>query len=75
MHLPLRPADSGVDECALGIDICHKTRAECVDLPSGYMCLCLAGYKGNGKTCEGNILQRAFERIINKTVTCRQNTL
>ena len=41
-----------VDECALGTHDCD-VNAYCTDTHPSFKCTCMAGYKGDGKTCEG----------------------
>ena len=43
-----------IDECALGVDNCHDTPAYCTDVVGGeesFNCACIAGYTGDGVTC------------------------
>ena len=46
--------DSDIEECALGEDNCHATLATCTDVVGGedsFNCTCIAGYTGDGVTC------------------------
>ncbi|CAB3388254.1 Hypothetical predicted protein [Cloeon dipterum] len=40
----------GAATCAFGASECHS-KAECVNYPDGFCCLCQDGYYGNGKNC------------------------
>lgn len=56
-----------INECTLNPDICGL--GKCIDTPTGYECLCNAGYRlGNSKKCEGmNNIQskkKQFNNII-----------
>ncbi|CAH2325525.1 signal peptide, CUB and EGF-like domain-containing 2 isoform X3 [Pelobates cultripes] len=48
---PASRTQSGVDECAEGIDGCHID-AICQNTPNSYKCICKTGFKGDGTTCE-----------------------
>ncbi|XP_053305084.1 signal peptide, CUB and EGF-like domain-containing protein 2 [Spea bombifrons] len=48
---PAARTPSGVDECAQGTDKCHID-AICQDTPTAYKCICKAGFKGEGTSCE-----------------------
>ena len=45
-----------VDECALGLDDCHSD-AICQNTPKLYKCTCKVGYTGEGKKCEGKVME------------------
>ena len=47
-----------VDECARGEDECSDF-AQCFNTVGSYACSCVAGYTGDGRTCEG-----VFMRIL-----------
>lgn len=42
------------DPCAEGSDGCHID-AICQTTQGSYKCTCKAGFKGDGKHCEGNV--------------------
>ena len=42
-----------VDECALGPDKCGA-HARCTNEPGSFVCMCEAGYSGDGRNCSGN---------------------
>lgn len=50
----------GVTTCSYGAAECHS-KAECVNHPTGFCCICQDGYYGNGKNClqDGNILNKS----------------
>ena len=44
--------DADIDECALGLDICHPN-ATCHNTAGNYTCMCIPGFTGDGFTCTG----------------------
>ncbi|XP_078662840.1 protein kinase C-binding protein NELL2-like isoform X2 [Branchiostoma floridae x Branchiostoma belcheri] len=49
------------DHCLDGNE-CHSN-ATCVNMPTGYTCVCKEGFLGDGRTCTGNtdvVIQKAF---------------
>ena len=42
-----------IDECADMTDTCDDSLAICTNTVGSFMCTCIAGYSGNGVTCEG----------------------
>lgn len=42
---------TNINECARGVHDCHEN-AECIDEDGGYMCLCHAGFSGDGRSCK-----------------------
>ena len=45
-----------IDECTQSVMPCDLN-AECQNSPGSFSCACKTGYKGNGKTCAGNICE------------------
>ena len=41
-----------IDECARGRDNCD-INAECINTGGSFLCVCRAGYEGNGQQCTG----------------------
>ena len=53
-----------IHECVSGDNDCH-VNANCQNTVGSYTCTCMAGYRGNGRTCEGTcILHRAVTQLI-----------
>ena len=44
-----------MDECAENRHNCHRN-ARCANTIGGFTCTCMAGYIGDGTTCELNVL-------------------
>ena len=44
---------SDIDECASPETNQCDVNAECINIPGFYVCRCLTGYQGNGRTCTG----------------------
>lgn len=42
-----------VDECVSGTDDCDDNAA-CVNEQGSFVCMCMDGYEGDGKICDGN---------------------
>ncbi len=43
-----------IDECAEGIDDCHRrSNATCDNVDGSFVCTCRDGFTGNGTSCEG----------------------
>ena len=53
---------SAVNECAEGLDECHL-HATCTDTAGSYTCTCISGYRGDGRTCQGNGLLITVARV------------
>ena len=43
---------SDIDECVTNMDNCDDN-AMCTDNEGGFMCMCNAGFSGNGTMCTG----------------------
>ena len=41
-----------IDECELEQDNCHEDYGQCSNTPGHYNCSCIAGFSGDGVTCE-----------------------
>lgn len=52
-----------VDECALGLDDCHPD-AICQNTPKLYKCTCKVGYTGEGKKCEGKVMEALCSALV-----------
>ena len=74
------PCYTDVDECASPESNECDPNALCTNTDGSYVCRCLRGFKGNGKTCTGKIqvaylplrainLKNSNERHINGTAT------
>ena len=46
--------DLAIDPCAS--NDCDPTNGECIPSGNTFMCMCKAGYTGDGKNCTGNFL-------------------
>ena len=57
-----------IDECAQGEDKCDED-AKCVNVDGAYYCVCLEGFKGNGKQCESkkNMKKRRTQNLKSQT--------
>ena len=56
---------SDIDECASPETNQCDVNAECINIPGFYVCRCLTGYQGNGRTCIGeSFLSSASYRKI-----------
>ena len=66
-----------VDECALGFDKCDKvefcrsdggrsceSRAICTNTEGSYQCSCKPGFRGDGRTCHGNISRHSAPMVL-----------
>ena len=42
-----------IDECALEQDNCDPSSATCTNTIGSFECACLAGFTGDGVSCEG----------------------
>ncbi|CAB4036226.1 fibrillin-2-like isoform X16 [Paramuricea clavata] len=40
-----------IDECVSSKDVCHNSRANCLNTPGSFTCSCTTGYSGDGVTC------------------------
>ena len=68
-----------VNECARGIDDCDENAA-CIDTSPGFICVCYAGFKGNGKSCTPNpsemqSIRESFKSQGPGQLACREGTL
>ena len=43
---------SDIDECVANTDTCDKVSAMCINTAGSYQCQCLAGFFGDGHTCQ-----------------------
>ena len=55
LHI-LRCLVTDIDECSLGTADCDSN-AGCKNTVGSYLCTCNAGYKGDGKSCQGIDMQ------------------
>ena len=58
------------DPCAEGSDGCHID-AICQTTQGSYKCTCKAGFKGDGKHCEGNVSAFSFAACLRKLSKCQ----
>ena len=41
-----------VDECRFSDTCDNSSRADCMNTPGSYTCVCKEGYKGDGRSCK-----------------------
>ena len=65
-----------IDECENGENACD-VNALCSNNPGSYMCQCIRGFEGDGRTCEGNFTRFPSYRIAFSYlhITCQESIL
>ena len=56
-----------INECTSGTPPCDAN-ARCTNTPGSYTCTCNSGYRGNGKTCDGEL--RGVPEWIVSNLSC-----
>ena len=54
-----------INECDLDTNKCHSL-ADCINTAGSYHCMCKAGYRGNGKTCNREITTPYTDFIVSE---------
>ena len=56
-----------IDECENGENVCDAN-ALCSNTPGSYVCRCIRGFEGDGRTCVG----KAFKKMLSSFFTLTQ---